>query len=71
MKNNDILIQSTARTAVSDSITAAAQAITAGKLLTALDRISDARSMLRQLSTLDQDTSAERTMLDVLMGLIS
>ena len=71
MKNNNILIQSTARAAVSESITAAAQAITAGKLLTALDQMSTARSMLRQLAALGQDTSADHAMLDILMGLVS
>lgn len=71
MTNHDILIQSTARAAISESITAAAQAITAGKILLALDQISTARSMLRQLAALGQDTSTERAMLDVLMGLIS
>lgn len=70
MTNHDILIQSTASAAVSESITAAAQAITAGKILIALDQISSARSMLRQLAALGQDTSAEHVMLDVLMGLI-
>lgn len=71
MKNHNVLIQSTARAAVSDSLTAAAQAITAGKFLIALDQISNARSMLRQLAALGQDTSAEHAMLDVLMGLVS
>lgn len=71
MTNHDILIRSTARAAVSDSLTAAAQAITAGKILIALDQIAAVRSMLRQLAALGQDTSAERTMLDVLMGLVS
>lgn len=71
MKSNNVLTQSTARAAVSASLTAAAQAITAGKILIALDQISNARSMLRQLAALGQDTSAERTMLDVLMGLVS
>lgn len=70
MTNHNVLI-STARAAVSDSLTAAAQAITAGKILIALDQISTARSMLRQLAALGQDTSAERVMLDVLMDLVS